>query len=167
MKLLYSKATQQTYPYPRNDDQPIIGLDPDYLILERIEATPPAYDKETEIATPNWVVDVNALEYRQVWTVNEIPPAANEPNWDGFNGYMLIDSMFKSYRDIVRPIDGDLNGALFDSYGLVSTNGVAAFSLVWGYWCQVSGITGDDRSVIANAAHFFNLPADFVAVIRG
>ena len=91
----------------------------------------------------------------------------SQPNWDGFNGYMLIDSLFKSYRDIVRPIDGDLNGALFDAYGLVSTNGFVAFSLVWGYWCQVSGITGDDRSVIANTAHFFNLPADFVAVIRG
>ena len=93
------------------------------------------------------------------------PPSP--PNWDGFNAYMLTDQMFKAYRDIVRPIDGDLNGALLDAYGLVSTNGVAAFDLVWGYWCQVSSITVDDRDVIANTAQSFNLPANFVSTIRG
>jgi hypothetical protein len=63
-KLLYSQTTQQTYPYPRNDDAPIIGLDPDFLILERVETTPPTYDPETEIITPNWVGASAAIYYR-------------------------------------------------------------------------------------------------------
>jgi len=90
------------------------------------------------------------------------------PDWDGFNAYMLSDPTFKGYRDTVRSADGDLNGALFDAYGLVATNGVAAFSLVWGgIWVPVSGITVADREVIAGVAEGFNLPAEFVAVIRG
>lgn len=89
------------------------------------------------------------------------------PDWDSFNAYMLSDAMFKGYRDTVRSVDGDLNGALFDAYGLVTTNGVSAFSLVWGLWVSISGITVADKEIIATTAEGFNLPADFVAVIRG
>lgn len=89
------------------------------------------------------------------------------PDWDAFNAYMLTDPMFKSYRNAVRPLDGDLNSALFDSYGLVSTNGIAAFSLVWGVWAQVSQITPEDKLVIAGVATMCNLPSDFVSVLRG
>lgn len=89
------------------------------------------------------------------------------PNWNSFNAYMLTDQTFKGYRDNVRSIDGDLNGALFDAYGLVSSNGVESFSLLWGVWTQVSGITPEDKEVIAMTAEYFNLPADFIAVIRG
>ena len=89
------------------------------------------------------------------------------PDWDSFNAYMLSDSMFKSYRDTVRTADRELNSALFDAYGLVATNGVAAFSLVWGIWCTASGITVADKEIIATTAEGFNLPSDFVAVIRG
>jgi len=89
------------------------------------------------------------------------------PDWDSFNEFMLTDPVFKSYRDIVRPIDGDLTSALFDSYELVDKNGVSAFSLVWGYWCQVSGITAEDKEAIASTTQELNLPADFVSTIRG
>jgi hypothetical protein len=89
------------------------------------------------------------------------------PDWDSFNAYMLSDPMFKSYRDTVRSADGDLTGALFDAYEMVDTKGVAAFSLVWGIWVSISGITVADREVIAGVAEGFNLPSEFVAVIRG
>lgn len=87
------------------------------------------------------------------------------PNWDGFNAYMLTDPIFKSYRDAVREIDGDLNAALFDAYGLVPTNGVAAFTLFWSVWIQVSQITAEDKSTIAGVASMFNLPTDFISTI--
>ena len=89
------------------------------------------------------------------------------PDWDSFNAYMLSDPMFKTYRDTVRTADGELSSALFDAHGLVETNGVAAFSLVWGIWVSVSGITVADKETIATKAEGFNLPAEFVAVIRG
>lgn len=88
------------------------------------------------------------------------------PDWDSFNAYMLSDPTFKGYRDTVRTADGELNSALFDAYGLVATNGVAAFSLVWGLWVSVSGITVADRGVIATTAEGFNLPAEFVDSLR-
>ena len=164
-KLLYSQSTQAIKPYPRLDDASIAGLDPDYLVLDKVEVAPISYDPATQSLSSTYVVDTDTLEYRQEWTVTDLPPV---PNWDSFNAYMLSDPMFKGYRDTVRSADGDLNGALFDAYALVATNGVGAFSLVWGgIWVPVSGITVADREVIAGVAEGFNLPADFVAVIRG
>jgi hypothetical protein len=89
------------------------------------------------------------------------------PNWDGFNAYMLTDPMFKSYRDAVRVIDGDLNAALFNAYALIERNGVAAFTLVWSVWTQLSAITTQHRNTIATVAESFSLPIEFVDVVRG
>ena len=162
-KLLYSKSTTTIKPYPRNDDQPVVGLDLDYLVLDKVDVAPISYDPATQSLSSTYVVDTDTLEYRQKWTVTDLPPV---PDWDSFNAYMLSDPMFKTYRDTVRNADGELNSALFDAYGMVATNGVAAFSLVWGIWCTASGITVADREVIATVAEGFNLPAEFVTVIR-
>jgi hypothetical protein len=89
------------------------------------------------------------------------------PDWDGFNAYMLTDTTFRSYRDMVRTVDGDLNSALFNAYSLVVTNGIGAFSLVWGAWVGASGITTEHREAIAVVAESCSLPAEFVTVIRG
>jgi hypothetical protein len=166
MKILYSQSTQQIKPYPRLDDVPIVGLDPDYLVLFRVNTDPPEYDTETEDLTSEYVVDIQRLEYRQEWTVTT-KPIVITPSWDGFNEYMLTNSMFKNYRDVVRAIDGDLNAALFNAYALIERNGVSAFSLVWGVWTQLSGITTENRETIATVAESFNLPVEFVEVVRG
>lgn len=84
------------------------------------------------------------------------------PNWDAFNAFMLSDVMFKSYRDAVRAVDGDLNAALFNAYAVVATRGVGAFVNVWAAWSQVADISSEDKSTIASAATSFNLPEFFV-----
>ena len=108
--------------------------------------------------------------WRVQWEKRKLSPAeirARTPaDWDGFNAYMLSDPTFKGYRDTVRNADGDLNGALFDAYGMVATNGVSAFSLVWGLWCQVSGISEVDRGIIVDVARSYNLPGDFISIIE-
>jgi hypothetical protein len=82
-KLLYSQSTQQVHPYPRNDGQPIIGLDPDYLVLTEVLTPPPTdYNTETQSISDSWNVDVDSLEYRQEWTVADLLPSPPVPNWD-------------------------------------------------------------------------------------
>lgn len=164
-KLLYSQTTQVTRPYPRLDEQPVVGLDPDYLVLTKVETPQPSYDPQTETISSNYVVDTELLQYRQEWIIEQLPTQV-VPNWDGFNAYMLSDTMFKSYRDSVRLLDGDLNSALFQAYGLVATNGVSAFTLVWSQWLSLSNIDSADQSTIADVAESFNLPEEFVNVIR-
>jgi hypothetical protein len=102
-KLLYSQSTQQTYPYPRNDDAPIIGLDPDFLVLERVETPPPTYNPETEIITLTWVVDVEALEYRQEWVVTDKPSPVVVPNWTGFYDGLIVSATYNHLLGLTVP----------------------------------------------------------------
>jgi len=165
MKLLYSQSTQSTYPYPRNDGQPIIGLDPDFLILEKLPVSPPTYDEETEVITSNWEIDLDALEYRQEWTVTPKPTPEPIPNWDGFNATMLGDASFNLATGTVMGIAPAVALALPAALTQVSTNGIAAFALTYGAFVSIASVPLETRqswSAIAEANH---LPADFTAVI--
>ena len=71
MKVLYNTESQAVSAYPRSDDEPVVGLDPVYLVLNKIEAPAPS-----PTAVPTWEVDLDALEYRQFWT---------EPDFSFFN----------------------------------------------------------------------------------
>lgn len=92
MKLLYSQSTQQIKAYPRNDESPIIGLDPDYLVLEKIETDPPTYDPEAETISSTYMVDPGTLEYRQAWTATPIVPT---PDWDGLYQTLLGSAVYQ------------------------------------------------------------------------
>lgn len=82
MKVLYNTESQAVSAYPRSDDEPVVGLDPIYLVLVKIETPAPS-----PTAVPTWEVDLDALEYRQSWTKPEPPPPA--PDWLGFNLAMI------------------------------------------------------------------------------
>lgn len=77
MKVLYNTESQAVFAYPRADDEPVVGLDPIYLVLVKIETPAPS-----PTAVPTWEVDLDALEYRQSWTEPEPPPP--EPDWTAF-----------------------------------------------------------------------------------
>jgi len=166
MKVLYSQLNATIKPYPRNDDNPILGLDPDYLVLDKIESPQPEYDPSTQTIREEWVIAFETLEYRQEWIIEPIVVAPVE-DWPSFNTYMLTSPLFRARRDIVRPIDPELNSALYDAYALVERNGVEAFALIWAYWCQLSGIPPEEKEVLAQVAESLNLPSDFVALLRG
>lgn len=171
-KILYSQSTNSVVPYPRKDDQPVIGLHPDYLVLDVVEDPQPFYDSKTQYLTSSQVIELEHLKYRKKWVVEDYPspplppPPAPAVRWDDFNAYMLTDVTFKGYRNTVAAVDKDLTSALYDAYSLIEAKGVSAFGLLWGVWCQVSGITAEHKEAIAFVAHQCNLPAEFIAVLR-
>lgn len=90
-KLLYSQSTQQTFGYPRGDDEPVIGLDPDFLVLTRVETDPPEITENQSLSSI-FVVDIPSLEYRQQWTVVDNPSV---PNWDGLYTNLLGSGVYQ------------------------------------------------------------------------
>lgn len=108
-KILYSQSTQTTKSYPRTDDAPIVGLDSDYLVLTQVQTVPPVHDPGTQTVSSQYVVDTNALEYRQEWTVSQIEvydPAQ-------FLQQMFASSTFESWLSnfSVFKQSGFMNGA--------------------------------------------------------
>ena len=160
-KLLYSQSTQQTYGYPRSDDQPVVGLDADFLVLTKIETAPPDHDPAIQSLSSTYEVDIDALEYRQVWSVTDNLPV---PNWDGFNTALLTNPEFIAYQ---QAVGHPTASAVLDAYALVATGGVAAFNLVFNLFCHQGTVTPEHRTAWADIAAGLNLPTDFVEVIRG
>lgn len=74
MRILYNTSNNSIVDYPRFDNEDVIDLDPIYIVLTKIESPSPNY---TSIMS--WEVDLDNLEYRQVWT--ESTPS---PDWEGF-----------------------------------------------------------------------------------
>ena len=169
MFLKSTNNTIESYPYNTREDYPLTAFPPgaDYptFNIYWVHPTPqsPPPDHTATEGQPVYNNELNRWE--QTWEYQEVVPPV-VPDWDAFNAYMLSDTMFKSYRDVVRPIDGDLTSALFTTYNRVASDGVSAFSLVWGQWCSVSGITAEDREIIAVVAEGFNLPMEFISIIE-
>ena len=153
-------------------DEIVIKQDGEIVLVEKTEIKGSvAYSRRNISPGDDYSVEsehvkqVCALVHSEPYLGISIPPVTS-PDWDSFNTYMLSDPMFKTYRDAVRSIDGELTGALFDAYAMIDAHGINAFSVVWGVWVSVSGISETDRGIIADVARGYNLPGDFVSIIE-
>ena len=62
MKLLYDTTTAKLTPYPRSDDEPVVGLDPCYLVLGLIQQEKPDHDPATHYLRRTEAIDLNASQ---------------------------------------------------------------------------------------------------------
>jgi len=77
-KRLYNTVTQQILPWPRIDDEPIVGLAPELLEMAVIESDRPAYNPETQALSQSDVVDVEAQTVTRTWTVTDLTYTAEQ-----------------------------------------------------------------------------------------
>jgi hypothetical protein len=162
-KLLYSQSTKQTCGYPRLDDEPIVDLDPDLLVLTIVDIDPPGTE-ENQTLSFTYIVDVPNLEYRQQWVVIDLPAVSD---WDGFNlTFSTLPSLLQAeiranqnHPSIVSKKDL--------AYSMISSHGVGVFSLVFPLFCQAGAVDDTTRIEWATLAATFNMPKDFIDIIRG
>jgi len=74
MKILYDTYTETLQPYPRSDNEPVVGLDPLYLVLELIEQEKPSHDPATHYLNQTEAIDLDALQVIHGWQL-----VAHEP----------------------------------------------------------------------------------------
>lgn len=175
------KLSTEFYPYTVQElhrDNPNVSFPSnmagvnlsDFDAAEVFTDNPPVYDPDLEKIITQQPTEIDGV-WRVQWSKVPLSPQQMKErapiNWSGFNSFMLSDPLFKTYRDAVRVVDGDLNSALFNSYSLISSNGTEAFSLIWELWCIAAAITPQDRETIALKAEDFNLPSNIIDIIRG
>lgn len=90
---LYDTQTETLLPYPRADDDPVVGLDPRYAILRLLQDEQPAYDPQTQRLDSTQLIDLEAGEVRRGWVVVTLPPPVPVPD-------------FKQLRDAIRTENG-------------------------------------------------------------
>lgn len=80
-RILYDTTTATLRPYPRDDDGPVIGLDPRYLDLALIQEPEPSYDPATHRLEPTEAIDLQAGTVSRGWQLVPIAPAPPAPDW--------------------------------------------------------------------------------------
>lgn len=74
MKILYHTPTQTLVPYPRVDDEPVIGLASDYEVFTVAQEPIPNYDSATHYLRPTQSVNATTKTVTREWDIVENPP---------------------------------------------------------------------------------------------
>jgi hypothetical protein len=81
-KLLYDTITTQLLAYPRQDDEPLVGLDPALVVLTLIQQSLPSYDPATHQPQPTETIDLEAGSVTRGWQLVAVPAPPPVPDWD-------------------------------------------------------------------------------------
>jgi hypothetical protein len=92
MKLLYDTETQKLLPWPRIDNEPVVGLDAHLLEMDVVQEDQPAYDPASRRLEKTEVIDAEAQTVTRGWNVVEVPVAtmtAEEAVSQYFSAYQI------------------------------------------------------------------------------
>jgi hypothetical protein len=82
MKLLYNTETQKLLPWPRIDDEPVVGLAAHLLEMTVVQDDQPAFDPATERLEKTEVIDTDARTVTRGWSVVQVPaPTYTATEW--------------------------------------------------------------------------------------
>lgn len=84
MKILFHVPTQALVPYPRNDDEPVVGLDPAYEIFDVIQESDPVYNPATQYLSTTETIDTTAKTVTRGWEIIDLPDYKIWANAQGF-----------------------------------------------------------------------------------
>jgi hypothetical protein len=88
MKALYDTQTQALLPWPRIDEEPVVGLASHLLEMDVVQGPQPAYDPATQRLEKTEVIDVEARTVTRGWSVVEVPaPTFTAAEWVDQQGF--------------------------------------------------------------------------------
>jgi hypothetical protein len=73
MKALYDTQTNAVLPWPRIDDEPVVGLDAHLLEMDVVQEPQPAFDPATQRLEKTEVIDADSRTVTRGWDVVEVP----------------------------------------------------------------------------------------------
>ena len=93
---LWDTINQEILSYPRADDEPVVNLNPRYLVLRIIKEDKPDAPEGFTVRQ-RITVDLDALEWRHGWELIELPaPAPPQPDYVGFYAALLDSATYQA-----------------------------------------------------------------------
>lgn len=107
---LYDTIREEVLSYPRGDDEPVIGIDPRYLVLRIVREDKPKVFEGWAIRETRTVA-LETLEWIHGWELVELPPPIEPgPDYVGFYTALLGSA---TYRAVLQaPATAELARAL-------------------------------------------------------
>jgi hypothetical protein len=164
-RLLYDTTTSTLAPYPRQDDEPVVGLDPRYLEMSIIQQEQPSYDPVTEQLAPTEAIDTDARTVTRGWTINELP-IIPIMNWDSFkeqalNSSVLNTILLEAYQRV--PVAAS---ALIPSLLKAENNQLKDFEISWKSIVTELNISEEIINGFVTIAEECNLPQEFINILN-
>lgn len=152
--VLYNRTTQVIREYPRDDDQPVVGLaDPPWMVLRVVhEQRPEVHDPLTHELREKRTVDEAAAQWIIGWELVPLPPPP--PDYEGF--YLaLLEST--TYRDVLgaQGKSGDQAAALavfVSNIHSAMAERPVQVTLQQSIWAMVAamGLSADQKTEVQN-----------------
>lgn len=73
MKILFHTPTATLKPYPRADDEPVVGLDAEYEIFDVVQEDQPVFDPATQWVEGTESIDTGLKTVTRGWQVHSLP----------------------------------------------------------------------------------------------
>ena len=106
MRLLYNTLTERLQPYPRDDDEDVVGLSPEYLIMQVVNAAKPVFDETTEVLVPAQTVNTTTQTVNNGWTIAPKPEPISLPVAVSMRSLRLALIDAGLYQSVVAAING-------------------------------------------------------------
>lgn len=106
MRLLYNTLTERLQPYPRDDDEDVVGLSPEYLIMQVVNAAKPVFDEATEVLVPAQTVNTTTQTVTNSWTIAPKPEPVSLPVAVSMRSLRLALIDAGLYQSVVAAING-------------------------------------------------------------
>jgi hypothetical protein len=82
MKAIYNTQNSAILPWPRIDEEPVVGLASHLLEMDVVQEEKPEYDSATQRLEKTEVIDAEAQTVTRGWSVAEVPAATyTAPDW--------------------------------------------------------------------------------------
>lgn len=165
-RILYDSSTATLRPYPRDDDGPVVGLDPRYLDLALIQEPQPTYDPSTQRLEQTEAIDTTALTCTRGWSIVTLPAPTPQPDWPTFKVQAIESAalnaiMLDAFVEV--PVAA---GALASAVLRAEQGDVLDFRASWVAICAAvpaAAAAAPGFQQVATACH---LPAEFVAALE-
>jgi hypothetical protein len=91
MKALYNTQTNAILPWPRIDEEPVVGLDAHLLEMTVVQEPQPAFDPATQRLEKTEIIDAEARTVTRGWSVVEAPVAT-------YTAEQIVSQYFSAYQ---------------------------------------------------------------------
>lgn len=173
-RTLLDRATGQLVAYPRQDDEPVAGLDRDaYHVLQIIRDPQPEPQDGHQVAPLPVAIEIsdpggNDLNGTATygWQQQPIPPAPPRADWLTFKAAVLRSTTVNQALAAAYQMAPVAAAALAPSLSMAERGNPDEFAVVWGAIIQATAVPPAELVGLAALAEACNLPEAFVEAVN-
>ena len=173
-RTLLNRATNRLVAYPRQDDEPVIGLDRDaYHVLQIIRDPQPEPQDGCQVVPLPVAIEISHPDGDDLngtatygWQQQPIPPAPPRPDWLTFKAAVLRSATVNQALAAAYQVAPVAAAALAPSLTLAERGSPDEFAVVWGAIIQATAVPAPELVGLAALAEACNLPQAFVEAVN-